>query len=188
MRIRARPRRPSSFVNTQGRKMPKVKRARPASVPSISAARPEKSKRLSARPKKTNVNKFLNAGSMDPTDRLLLQAAGLWEQLWLTLQASEGPRAIVYGERVSQSLTHLGVQNWMANRKDARFDAERFRTLTSAWGRRLLDALIVEDHTIEGCAQIRFGSTKKLDLVYTRAEIRAYLMAFAALTRLPGAR
>ena len=168
--------------------MPKATKARRADGISISAARPEKPRRVSAGAKKSEVDKFLNAGSTDPTDKLLLLAAGLWEQLWLTLQASEGPQAIVYGERVNRSLTHLGVQNWMANKEDMRVEARRFRTLTSAWGRRLLDALITENRTIEQCAQIRFGSARKLDLVNTRTEIRTYLMAFAALTRLPGAR
>lgn len=158
-----------------------------STVRSIAAAK-EKKMRVSARPKKSEINKFLKAGEGDPTNKLLLVAAGLWEQFWLVLHQAEGTHAIQYGERVNKSLTHIGIQTWAAKNSDMLTEARRYRIeRTSARARELLDAIIIQDLTVEECTVRRFGDAKKLNLVVTRADIRSYLMAFAGLVRLPGA-
>ncbi|MBN8976330.1 MAG: hypothetical protein J0I08_07620 [Rhizobiales bacterium] len=164
-------------------------------VLSVAAAK-EKKKRVSAQPKKSSIDKFLNSGRKDPTDKLLLVAAALWLEFWLVLHQVEGPQAIQYGERVNKSLTHMAVQTWMQKNSDTSTQARRYRVeRTCPRARELLDAIIIENLTVEECARRRFGHSKnldveklpKLDVERTRVEIKTFLMSFAGLVRLPGA-
>jgi len=146
---------------------------------SVTAVKPKRV-RVSAKPKKSEVDKFLKG------DKLLLVAAALWERLWLI--STEGDvRAISYSERVNKSLTNMGVETWMAKQSDYRQAVRMYRVeRTPKIARDLLDAFIIANRSIEDCAQLRYNSKGKVALERTRAEIRAFLMSFAGLTRLPG--
>lgn len=150
----------------------------------ISAAK-EKKPRQSSRPKKSEIEKFLGDGT-DSDTRLRRLAAALWERHWLTIEQQHGARAIEYTERVNKSLTHLGVETWMARHLDKKDVAQQYRDRTSRRGRALLDAIIVYDHKIERCAEIVYGSANQSRIKEARSEIRTFLDAFAALARLPG--
>jgi hypothetical protein len=146
----------------------------------ISAAKPKRI-RVSAKPKKSEADKFLKG------EKLLLVAAALWERLWL-MSIDGDTRAITYSERVNKSQTNVGVETWMAQQIDRRQAVQMYRVeRTSKIARDLLDAFIIANQSIEDCANLRFNSKGKLALERTRTEIRTFLMSFAALTRLPGA-
>ncbi|TYO60793.1 hypothetical protein FXV83_41865 [Bradyrhizobium hipponense] len=86
-------------------------------IPSIAAAR-EARKRISSKAKKPAVEKFI--GLLDVSDaekRLMLAAADLWYELRTMIDDEQGPRAIMYRERVNQSLTHMAVQDGWRGRQ-----------------------------------------------------------------------
>jgi hypothetical protein len=154
---------------------------------SISAVR-EKPKRLSIRPKKASIEKFINLlEASDAEKRLMLLAAALWYELRLTIDVIEGPRAITYGERVSQSSTHMGIQTWMARQSDKLQNAREYRDRTAPKARDRLDRMIVHGFSIEQCALAEWERADQLACKNMRRMIVENLQGFAALTRLPGA-
>jgi hypothetical protein len=156
-------------------------------IPSISAAS-EPRKRISSKPKKASVEKFI--GLLDVTDaekRLMLAAADLWYELRLAIDAESGPRAITYGERVNQSLTHMAVQGWMARTADKLRSAKTWRGLTAPRARERLDLMIVFGGTIEECAEAEWGRSDQSAVKRMRPMVAENLRGFAALARLPGA-
>jgi hypothetical protein len=154
---------------------------------SISAVR-EKPKRISARPKMSSVEKFISLVDADSSEkRLMLLAAALWYELRYEIDVAEGTRAIQYAERVSQSLTHMTIQGWMARQTDKLGNARHYRMRTAPGARARLDRLIVMGLNIEQCASEEFGSSHQNAVKGLRKMIVENLKAFAALTMLPGA-
>ena len=154
---------------------------------SVSAVR-EKPKRLSSRPKKASVEKFISLlDASDAEKRLMLASADLWYELRLVIDALEGPRAISYGERVNQSFTHMGIQTWMARQSDRLKSAREYRDRTAPKARDRLDMMVVYGFSIEQCAHEEWGRADQLACKNMRRMIVENLQGFAALARLPGA-
>lgn len=159
---------------------------------SISAAKSKKRERVSARPRKSSIERFLSSADIEESTRKLFrETATIWEELALTLETEEGPRAIQYGERVNQSLKYMGVQQWLADQTDKLNSARQYRKFrTSPFARQLLDRIILENLSTEEIYGQMYGAeqpVKKLRMVALRTEILAALRAFAALIRFPGA-
>jgi hypothetical protein len=147
---------------------------------SVSAAKPKRVRAPSGS-LKSESDKFLRG------DKLLLIAAGVWEELWLISNTGD-LRAIDYSPRVDRSQTNLGIETWKLKQIDWRKDAKIYREQrTFRKARELLDDFIVNNKSIEDCATIHFGSDAKLAKERTRQSIRVFLQAFAGLIRLPGA-
>jgi len=160
---------------------------------SVSAMR-KKRKRISATPKKAAVEKFISLldNASDAEKRLMLNAADLWYELKLAIDAVEGPRAITYGERVNQSLTHMNVQIWMQKQSDRLASARDKRSRTAPQARARLDRMVCWGKSIEDCARDEFGAdesgrVEQSALKRMRAMIVENLQGFAALAGLPGA-
>jgi hypothetical protein len=158
---------------------------------SVSAMR-KKRKRVSAKPKKAAVEKFISLlDASDAEKRMMLNAADLWYELKLAIDAMEGPRAITYGERVNQSLTHMNVQIWMQKQSHKLKTARENRRRTAPKARARLDWMVCEGKSIDECAIAEWGCADE-SLVKARAKkmrpmIVENLQAFAALAGLPGA-
>lgn len=154
---------------------------------SISAVR-GKSKRISARRKKSSVEKFISlVDSHESEKRLMLLSAALWYELRYHIDVADGTRAIQYAERVNQSLTHMNIQGWMARQTDKLANARQYRKRTAPGARARLDRLIVYGLNIEECASEEYGHANQTAVKSLRKMIVENLKAFAALTMLPGA-
>ena len=159
---------------------------------SVSAVGTKKKKRVSSRPKKSSIERFLNSADIEESTRKMFrEIAIIWEELALTLQVDQGPRAIQYGERVNQSLKQMNGQLWLAEHTDKSKPALQYRKLrTSPFARQLLDRIIIENLSTEEIYERMYGAdhpVKKLRMVALRTEILAALRAFGALIRFPGA-
>jgi hypothetical protein len=168
--------------------MPRAKRARIAGVLSVSAAPPEKPKRVSSRPKMASIEKFIRLlDTHDDEKKLMRAAADLWYEFKLVIDAAETPRAISYGERVNQSLTHMTVQMHMARQSDKLASAREYRSRTAPRARDRLDLMVLQGASIEDCAMAEWGRSDQSAIKNIRRMIVENLLGFAALTRLPGA-
>jgi len=137
----------------------------------------------------STVEKLFRANKLDSdpnTNRLMMAAAEIWYDLALVSLSSASPSAINYRPRVSTSMTRMQVDGWLAKHVDKTTESQRYRGFTGKHASALLDAIIVEDLTIESAALRILGRDNKPAGIEMLARFRQALVGFAALCRLPG--
>jgi len=120
------------------------------------------------------------------TNQKMMMAGEIWYRFAVTSMQTSGPQAIAYTERVSTSRTRMDVDRFLGNLVDLKKKAYLYRKMTSEGGRMILDAIIVEDLTIEATAAKIKGSTGKPARDEIRIRFKQALEDFAALTRVLG--
>lgn len=120
------------------------------------------------------------------TNQRMMVAGEIWHRFALVCFQEAGPQAVAYTERVSTSRTRMDVDRYLGNLVDLKKKADWYRKLMSVGGRKILDAIIVEDLSIEMAAAKIRGNAGKPARDEIRIRFKQALEDFAALIQVLG--